>query len=389
MNVVEFGGAASAAGDPYGVEASQIARRQQLAQLLLQQSINGGPVYSSKAGIARALQGALAGFDQGQADKAQRELADKREGDRQQEFSRIFDAAQNPDRSTLAKLLTQSKDPGLSQAGLGMLLKGPSKLEWKDAGDRMVAVDEGGNIVRQMPKGVTPDAKYGKETVGADTRFTRETPSADALLTDTRAKAEGAANRGVTLRGQDLTNERSVDQNAAMNSQRNVTVTEGVRKEFEGLPEVKNYKAVVPIVQSARKAPNTPAGDIDMIYAVGKIMDPNSVVREGELNLVIAAGSPAQKLQGMVNYVKGGGRLAPEQRAQLMDTITNRTGALKQQYDAARGSYEDIVKRQGLDPAQVFTQISADGGGKSVVRTGTLNGRKVVQYSDGTTDYAP
>jgi hypothetical protein len=191
----------------------------------------------------------------------------------------------------------------------------------------------------------------------------QHSPTKDALLTDDRARSEGALNRGVTVRGQDLVNDRSIDQNSVANANKNITVTEGVRKEFENLPEVKNYKQVLPVIESARKAPNTPAGDIDLIYAVGKIMDPNSVVREGELNLVIKAGSPAQRFQGMVNYVQGGGRLSAAQRKELVAVMDSRVGELEKNYDAARNSYTSIVTKQGIDPAQVFPTLVQRGGG--------------------------
>lgn len=38
---------------------------------------------------------------------------------------------------------------------------------------------------------------------------------------------------------------------------------------------------------------------------------------------------------------------------------------------------------------EIGEQSAAPEGGRTVVRTGTLNGKKVVQYSDGTTEYAP
>lgn len=190
------------------------------------------------------------------------------------------------------------------------------------------------------------------------------TNTPDSLLTDARSRSEGALNRGVSVRGQDLTNARAADQNAIAGANKNVQLTEGIRKEFEGLPEVKSYKAVIPITESARKAPNTPAGDIDLIYAVGKVMDPGSVVREGELNLVIKAGSPAQKFQGLVNYVQGGGRLAPAQRKELMAALDNRVGEIKTQYDNAKNSYSTILNLQGIDPNQVFTTIGPQTGFK-------------------------
>jgi hypothetical protein len=205
MNTVDL------SGDPYAIEAQQLEQRRKLAELIATGAMQGGPVYSNKAGIARALTGLVAGMDQGAAERGQRDLAEKKQTARRDEMGKIFDAAQNPDRAQLARLLAQSSDPGLNQAGLGLLLKGPGKITWEDAGDKKIGVDEQGNIVKVLPKGVSPDTRYGKETVGADTRYGKETVSADARLTDERTRSEGAANRGVTVRGQDLTDARATE----------------------------------------------------------------------------------------------------------------------------------------------------------------------------------
>jgi hypothetical protein len=52
---------------------------------------------------------------------------------------------------------------------------------------------------------------------------------------------------------------------------------------------------------------------------------------------------------------------------------------------------EGQASRGGVSQSQrnIGVPQSASPAGKKVVRTGTLNGKKVVQYSDGTTDYAP
>jgi hypothetical protein len=127
-----------------------------------------------------------------------------------------------------------------------------------------------------------------------------------------------------------------------------------VRKELNGLPQVKNYREALPAYESAKIAPDTPAGDIDLIYAVGKTLDPNSVVREGELNLVIRSGSPLQKFTGYVNYIKGGGRLPKAQREQLIAMLENRMGQLKMNHDQAVSPYRQQVKRMGLPEDEVF-----------------------------------
>lgn len=139
----------------------------------------------------------------------------------------------------------------------------------------------------------------------------------------------------------------------------------GIRKEYNNLQPVQNYVAAAPLVQSALKAPDTPAGDLDVIYAVGKALDPNSVVREGELNLVIKSGSPLQRFQGLVNSIGSGrGRLPPEQRQQLLGMLSNRVSQLKAAHDMAAAPYIKQAESLGLPMDQIFQvdMPSASGG---------------------------
>lgn len=129
----------------------------------------------------------------------------------------------------------------------------------------------------------------------------------------------------------------------------------GIRKEYNALQPTQNYVAAAPLIQSAMHAPDTPAGDLDVIYAVGKALDPNSVVREGELNLVIKSGSPLQRFQGLVNSIGSGrGRLPPEQRQQLLGMLANRVGQLKVAHDQAAAPYIKQAQSLGLPMDQIF-----------------------------------
>jgi hypothetical protein len=170
---------------------------------------------------------------------------------------------------------------------------------------------------------------------------------------------DSKASNAVAIRGQNMTDARQREANSIAQGQKQQAGVVELRKEFNALPEVKNYKEVLPIIQSVKRAPDTPAGDIDLIYGVGKIMDPNSVVREGEMNLVIKSGSPAQRLMGYVNYVKGGGRLTEAQRNELMQVMDSRVSGLQSNYDAARTTYETAASRQGLPKEQIFIDNAA------------------------------
>jgi hypothetical protein len=134
---------------------------------------------------------------------------------------------------------------------------------------------------------------------------------------------------------------------------------DSLRKEFNSLPEVKNYRTTVPIIQSIKSAKDTPAGDLDFIYAVGKILDPDSVVREGEMNLVIKSGSPLERFKGYVNNVMGGGRLTPTIRAQLSQMLNQRVAEIKRGYDAAQVTFKRSAERRGLPTDEIFMDFGA------------------------------
>lgn len=129
---------------------------------------------------------------------------------------------------------------------------------------------------------------------------------------------------------------------------------QSVRKEFEGMDAVKNYRTVQPIINSARKAPDNGYGDMDLIYAVGKILDPGSVVREGELALTIAAGSPLQRILGTTRFsLEKGGRLTHKARQQIVGMLEGRVGALEGAFNQERERFSRYAQENGWDPSQV------------------------------------
>lgn len=364
--------------DPMEVEAQQIAQRRKLAELLAHQSgPEGGPIYSNKAGIARMLGGMMAGIDRQGLERQQMELAQRRQSGEREEATRIFDAASGGDakRAELAKMLAQSSNPAYRQAGLSMVMEKKKEDEPYTLKEGETRYGPDGRIINSNHKPEKPEGpklgetrkrvsggeeiqeeltRDGWKEIGRGSRWQPHQPQVDPLVEVVdpanprrtvmvpRSQAAGKSGPG------SLTTARGDREDA-----------DGLRKEFNALPEVKNFKAATPMVQSAKKAPNTPAGDIDLIYAVGKTMDPDSVVREGELKLVIAAGSPAQKVAGLANYVMGGGRLAPAQRAELLATLDNRVAALGAQYQNTRKTYEGIAKQRGYDTTGIFTDSPA------------------------------
>lgn len=130
--------------------------------------------------------------------------------------------------------------------------------------------------------------------------------------------------------------------------------TQALRKEFEGRQEVKDYRSAIPIYKSIAGTPETPAGDLNYIYGVGKILDPNSVVREGEMKLVIQSGSPLQRILGTGSWIVGQNRLTSSQRAELAALMSQRMGALQSQFDSAATQFSDLATRYGFNPGDVI-----------------------------------
>lgn len=189
---------------------------------------------------------------------------------------------------------------------------------------------------------------------------------ANNLRTDERVKSEGAANRGVQIRGQNLTDARAKDANAraaeanSIASAANVIKTETeVRKEFNDLPEVKNYKAAVPSYKAVKDAAgrNTPQSDINLIYGIAKLYDPTSVVREGEYATIANSQAIPEWLKGQAQRLAGGGKLSAETKRQLLTEAEGRINSYQAEYDKAKSTYEGVVKGRGGDPAKVFTPV--------------------------------
>jgi len=99
--------------------------------------------------------------------------------------------------------------------------------------------------------------------------------------------------------------------------------------------------------------------------------------------------------------LKGGGAITNVEGQKAEQAIANmNTAQSEEQFDAAVADFESVVRElqkrtQGRlikyemdDQSLGLSPNASSAAERSVVRTGTVNGRKVIQYSDGTTEYA-
>lgn len=199
---------------------------------------------------------------------------------------------------------------------------------------------------------------------------------------------DSIARNRTTERGQNLTNARAADANSIANQNRTFSSETDMRKEFALLPEAKRYKEAYPAfkaIESSSQRDN-PQADISLIYGVAKLYDPDSVVREGEYATIANSQAIPDYIKGLSQKLVGGGRLTKETKAQILTEARSRIGVYESEFNKAKANFSDIATQRGLNSKNIFTDTGAPSA-KTVVRTGTLNGKKVAQYSDGSTEY--
>lgn len=92
------------------------------------------------------------------------------------------------------------------------------------------------------------------------------------------------------------------------------------------------------------------AGDIAMIFAYMKMLDPNSVVRESEYATAASAGPIVDaRTRGLYNRLLTGTRLLPEQRADFMKRSEDLYRNSLKGYNKNVNSYTDLATNAGLD----------------------------------------
>ncbi|MBX4901662.1 hypothetical protein HJA83_09980 [Rhizobium bangladeshense] len=132
-----------------------------------------------------------------------------------------------------------------------------------------------------------------------------------------------------------------------------------LRKEIQQLPSYKNLSQALPIYRSMAETAgrNSKASDLNLVYGLGKIMDPTSVVREGEMVMVKNTASLPDWFQGAIASLNGGAALTPETREAIMKEAFGRVQGYDQPFKQDASQYSGIVERNKFNPADVIPDL--------------------------------
>lgn len=227
-----------------------------------------------------------------------------------------------------------------------------SALDAKDQLMKISTENLGGQTVTQ---GVSPVT--GQVTQLGSLRNTIS-PDAQLQATTSMSNAQTAASAQREI--------AQATRDAASISKRGGNETD-LRKEFASLPEVKKFKDAIPAYQAIVKASqsNNPQADINLIYGLAKLYDPDSVVREGEYGTIANSQAIPERIKSLAQWLAGGGRLTDETKKQIREQAEIRIGAYRSEVDGARQGYEEIARRNGLTPENVFVPIGQQVGAPS------------------------
>lgn len=165
------------------------------------------------------------------------------------------------------------------------------------------------------------------------------------------------------IQGKGLGNQKTAEEierdrrnEARTNANDRYTQITGMAKDYNSAPEVKAYRVAITELAKAMKTGSGPSADLALTYAFAKAMDPESVVRESEQNMVTAsqpwfkaAVENAKKQFGM----DGAGNYTPETRDALRRQIASAVSQRAKIYDARREYFTNQAEELGL-PANLI-----------------------------------
>jgi hypothetical protein len=94
---------------------------------------------------------------------------------------------------------------------------------------------------------------------------------------------------------------------------------------------------------------NTGPGDISFIFQYMKMLDPRSVVREGEFATAASAGGVPASIWKMYNQMLEGDILKPEVKGEFLEAAYGMFNAQKSLYDDQYNIYKDIATERGFN----------------------------------------
>lgn len=284
------------------------------------------------------------------------QLESKRQLDEREKNSQIAShettAAKNKAETSVKGQELQDKRLQYYRTELDMVNSRPAAIQWMTAqyNDPVLA-----NTVMQMqplektlasiPQDPAQFQEWrNKAAMGMDKYIANQTTVRGQNLTAETAR-----------RGQDIHADAMVKAAKATASNKDFERSDKLRDEFQkGSGEFVKVRDAYERIQRSSQAPSA-AGDLSLIFNYMKLLDPGSVVREGEFATAQNAAGIPDRIRNAYNRAINGERLNPDQRTDFLSQADRLyEGALTGQKKLEQ-QYTDFSTSFGVDPKNVIT----------------------------------
>lgn len=158
--------------------------------------------------------------------------------------------------------------------------------------------------------------------------------NAQAIIEEAKATATGAETKGI------------------IPPEKRPEVEGKLRKEYSD--QTKGFQEVNAAFSRIKASEDTAPGDLSLIFNYMKMLDPGSVVREGEFATAQNAAGVPERILNIYNKAITGERLSPGQRKSFTSQAGQLYKAAGQQEKTVRAGLERISKGYGLSPENIF-----------------------------------
>ena len=253
-----------------------------------------------------------------------------------------------------ARIRFEEGDKPGAEKLLDMVQKFRPKATWKE-------VTQGNRVVNQAFFDDGEEGEMSNSPVAAKLHFQNvgpHTKGVDAYTGEERVRYQNGMSPSdqVSIQNSMRADRRARDANDIAAGRKVIDTSTALRKEFDDLPEVTSYKKALPAfsaIQGAVKR-NTTQSDINIVYGLAKLYDPDSVVREGEYATVANSPNIPERVKGWIQYLDGGGRLTPQVKKEILAEATSRMKSYEAPYMAARQNFTAIGRNSGADSSLIF-----------------------------------
>lgn len=149
--------------------------------------------------------------------------------------------------------------------------------------------------------------------------------------------------------------ERRIGMEAQTQDRQGINDESGLRDKFNALPEIREFPVVQSQYNIIRRMTNSssPAGDLALVTAYMKMLDPGSVVREQEFSNAANAGGAAERAKALISDITGNGILTPKQRADFVAQARSVFEVQATTFNQRLGQYRTLAEGYGFAPDNI------------------------------------